>query len=203
MPASKEVIVVTGSSGLIGSAVIERLAAAYDVVGLDQQGPPHPPKYADCIEIDLGSDESVRKALEQVRRRHGERIASVIHLAAYYNFSGEPSPKYDEITVRGTGRLLRGLRDFHVEQFVFSSTMLVHAPCPPGQTINEDWPLDPKWDYPRSKVQTEELIKREHGHIPFALLRIAGVYDDAGHSIPIAHQIQRINERWLTSRVYP
>src|SRR5690606_32336111 len=43
----------------------------------------------------------------------------------------------------------------------------------------------------------------EHGGIPVAMLRIAGVYDDACHSIPIAHQIQRIYERRLTSRVFP
>jgi hypothetical protein len=34
-------------------------------------------------------------------------------------------------------------------------------------------------------------------------MRIAGVYNDACHSIPLANQIQRIDERWLTSHVYP
>ena len=67
-----------------------------------------------------------------------------MHLAAYYDFLGEPSPKYDEITVRGTGRMLRGLHelDFQVEQFIFSSTMLVHRPAEPGQLIDEDWPIE-------------------------------------------------------------
>jgi nucleoside-diphosphate-sugar epimerase len=51
-------------------------------------------------------------------------------------------------------------------------------------------------------VRTEQLIRDERGDIPAALLRIAGVYDDMAHSIPLAHQIQRINERDLTSRVY-
>jgi nucleoside-diphosphate-sugar epimerase len=145
----------------------------------------------------------VQRALESVRERHGERLASVIHLAVYYDFSGEPSPKYDEITVRGTERLLRGLKHFHVEQFVFSSTMLVHAPCAPGQRINEEWPLEPQWAYPQSKVETEQLIHAEHGDMPVVLLRIAGVYDDRCHSIPLAHQIQRIYERRLTSHVFP
>ena len=35
------------------------------------------------------------------------------------------------------------------------------------------------------------------------MLRIAGVYDDDCHSIPLAHQIQRIYERRVTGRVYP
>ena len=58
-------------------------------------------------------------------------------------------------------------------------------------------PIDPKWDYPQSKVRTEELIRAERGSVPAVLLRIAGVYDDRCHSIPLAHQIQRIFERLL------
>jgi nucleoside-diphosphate-sugar epimerase len=203
MGEQQEVILITGSSGLIGSAAVNRLAARFRVVGFDRDGPPHPPPAAECVCVDLTSDESVHEALARVRYGYGERIASVIHLAAYYDFSGEPSPLYDTITVRGTERLLRGLQDFAVEQFVFSSTMLVHAPCEPDERIDEEWPLKPKWDYPKSKLATEELIRAERGNIPAVLLRMAGVYDNRCHSIPLAHQIQRIYERRLTSRVFP
>lgn len=203
MTMHKNVVIVTGSSGLIGSAVINCLAEHFRIVGFDREGPPHPPPAAECVCVDLTSDESVQRGLERVRQGYGERIASVIHLAAYYDFSGEPSPKYEEITVRGTERLLRGLKSFRVEQFVFSSTMLVHAPCELGQRINEDWPLEPKWEYPRSKVETEQIIRAECGDTPAVMLRIAGVYDDRCHSIPLAHQIQRIYERKLTSHVFP
>jgi nucleoside-diphosphate-sugar epimerase/uncharacterized membrane protein len=203
-PNSLPNIIVTGSSGLIGSAFIDRASNRYREFGFDRKGPPHPPPATEhLIDCDLTSDESVRAALAQVRERDGVRIASVIHLAAYYDFSGEPSPLYEELTVRGTERLLRGLREFEVEQFIFSSTMLVHAPCKPGERIDENWPLEPKWDYPKSKVQTEQLILAEHGTMPVVLLRIAGVYDDDCHSIPIANQIARIYERRMISHVYP
>jgi nucleoside-diphosphate-sugar epimerase len=81
--------------------------------------------------------------------------------------------------------------------------MLVHAPCGPGEHINEDWPVDPRWDYPRSKARTEELIQARRGDVPAVLLRIAGVYTDRCESVPLAHQIQRIYERRLTSKVFP
>lgn len=129
---------------------------------------------------------------------------AVVHLAAYYDFLGKPSPKYDEITVKGTERLLRGLRreNFEVEQFIFSSTMLVHAPGEPGVFITEDWPIGPTWAYPESKVRTEELIRAERGDIPAVILRLAGVYDDVCHSPPLAHQIQRVFERQLAGYLY-
>jgi nucleoside-diphosphate-sugar epimerase len=203
MSSGRDVVIVTGGSGMIGSAVVRRLAEEFTVVGFDREGPPYPPPEAECVCVDLTSDESVRAALDRVRRGYGDDIASVVHLAAYYDFSGEPSPKLEEVTVRGTGRLLRELRQFRVGQFVFSSTMLVHAPAEPGRKITEDSPIDPAWDYPKSKVRTEELIRRERGDIPAVILRIGGVYDDRCHSIPLAHQIQRIYERWATGRVYP
>ena len=197
------VVVVTGSSGLLGSATVRRLADTFRVAGFDRAGDPHPPPEAECICVDVTSEESVQDGLRRVRYGYGDKITSVVHLAAYYDFSGKPSPMYEEVTVRGTERLLRGLRDFTVEQFIFSSTMLVHAPCEPGERIDENWPLDPKWDYPKSKTQTEEVIRGTRGDIPVVLLRIAGVYDELCHSIPLAHQIQRIYERRLTSRVFP
>ena len=196
-------LIITGSSGRIGSAFIDRIGDSYTEMGLDRKGPPHPPPETDhVIDCDLSSDESVWDALDEVRRLGHKRIASVIHLAAYYSFSGEPSSLYEQVTVRGTERLLHGLRDFEVEQFIFSSTMLVHAPCEPGERIDEDWPLRPKWDYPKSKVATEELILRERGDVPVVLMRIAGVYNDHGHSIPIAQQIQRIYEKRFIGHIF-
>lgn len=199
-----EKVLITGSSGLIGFAVVERFEhLGYEVIGFDREGPPHPPKSADCIEVDISLDGSVREGLRLLKERHGTKLASVIHLAAYYNFSGEPSDLYEQVTVRGTERLLAGLQEFEVEQFIFSSTMLVQKPTRPGVKITEDSPIDANWDYPQSKIDTEHLIKQKHGNIPYVLLRIAGIYDEMCHSIPISNQIQRIFERQMTSRVYP
>jgi nucleoside-diphosphate-sugar epimerase/uncharacterized membrane protein len=197
-------LIITGSSGRIGSSFIGRVGEHYREMGFDREGPPYPPPETDhVVDCDLRSDESVRAALEDVCRLGHRRITSVIHLAAYYSFSGESSSLYEQVTLRGTERLMHGLRDFEVEQFIFSSTMLVHAPCEPGERIDEDWPLEPKWDYPKSKVATERLILRERGDVPVVLLRIAGVYDDHCHSIPIAQQIKRIYENRLIGRFFP
>ena len=52
-PAESGVVVVTGSSGLLGSTLVERLAAeGYTVVGFDKSRPPHPPKGRDAARFE-------------------------------------------------------------------------------------------------------------------------------------------------------
>ncbi len=138
MSQERPVVIVTGSSGFIGRAVIGKLALGFTLVGFDRETPPHPPADAECVCIDLTDESSVAAALKRLRTAYGADIASVIHLAAYFDLTGEPNPKYEQVTVRGTERLLRGLQGFRVEQFVFASTMLVHAPSKPGERIDED-----------------------------------------------------------------
>lgn len=124
-----DVVVVTGSSGFIGSALVAKLAEHFRVVGFDREIPPQPPAVAECVCIDLTSDDSVAAALERLRTAYGDRIASVIHLAAYFDLTGKPNPKYEEVTVRGTERLLRAFQALELEQFVFASTMLSMRPA--------------------------------------------------------------------------
>lgn len=199
----KNVVLVTGSNGFIGNAVVHKLAGRFALAGLDRVASHAPTPAAEFVCLELTSEESTKRAFERIRTTFGNRIASVIHFAAYYDLSGKPSPLYEEITVRGTERLLRHLQEFEVEQFVFSSTMLVHAPVLPGQRIDEDSPIDPRWAYPQSKIITEALIQEKRGNIPIVILRIAGVYDDCGHNAFLAQQISRVYENDLLSHVFP
>ena len=202
--AKNDVVLITGASGFIGGAIIRRLAGQYTLVGLDRAEAKDPPAPAQAIELDLASDKAVLSAFETVRARFGGRIASVVHLAAYYDITGEPNPLYDEITVQGTRRLIDALKDFEVEQFVFASTMLVHKPTPTmEERISEESPIGPTWPYPESKVHTEALLRERHGNIPVVFLRPAGVYDDMGHSAFLAEQIAGIYEHRVKAHLYP
>lgn len=198
----KKVVIVTGSCGRIGSSVVRKLGDEYRIVGFELLKALYASYNEELVPVDLSSDESVHQAFTHIRYFYGNKIASVVHLAAYYSFDEKHSEKYESVTVKGTERLLKALQDFEVDQFIFSSTMLVYSPCNVGEKITEESPVDPKWDYPLSKVHTEKVIHELRGKSSTVILRIAGVYDDLCHSIPISHQIQRIYENQLESRLF-
>ncbi|VEG91108.1 vitamin K epoxide reductase family protein [Legionella spiritensis] len=193
----KPIVLITGSSGNLGHALTAALGERYQVVGFDV------PETSCDIPFDLTSDLSVTQALDLFRERYKPRsIAAVIHLAAYFDFSGEDSPLYDEVNVAGTRRLLDKLQEFAVERFIYSGTMLVHKPCEIGEKINESDPLAPKWAYPQSKAKTEAVIREHHGNIPYVILRLAGLYNETTCIPTLAHQIARSYERNIKSHLY-
>jgi nucleoside-diphosphate-sugar epimerase/uncharacterized membrane protein len=199
MSTEKPLVLITGSEGRIGKAITAELGDSYVVVGFEQKCGTD----SNCIAVDISSDIAVSSVCEQLRQRYSTRIASVIHLAAFYDFSDTPNPLYEEVNVKGTRRLLKSLQAFDVEQFIYASTMLVHASTAPGLPISEDGTLEPKWPYPESKAAAETEVRTHHGRIPFLIMRLAGVYTEWGEVPSLSTQIQRIYERQLQSHVFP
>ncbi len=201
--SAKPIVVITGSDGLIGEAIIRKLHDKYQLVGLDNDHTSSLEQYHDLIYCDLTDEQSVEEGFQKLRQRHGNHIASFIHLAAYYDFSGQPSPLYDKLTVDGTRRVLKHLQAFEADQFLFTSTVLVMHPSEDGQPISESDEMRAEWAYPESKLKTEKLIAEERGEIPAVILRIGGVYDEYGHAVPLVQQARRIYEKELESYVFP
>ena len=196
---ARPVVLITGAAGNLGRSVAAALARTYRIVGLDR-------KAEDIgfqvLEVDFTSGPSVDLALRTFRDTFGSTIASVVHLAAYFDFTGDDNPLYQSVNVDGTRRLLRALQGFEVAQFLYPSTMLVHAPCRPGEHIDEQQPIDPRWVYPKSKAATEAVIRAERHRIPSVVLRLAGVYDEHTMVPTMAHQMARVYERDLQSHLY-
>jgi nucleoside-diphosphate-sugar epimerase len=58
MVEHRNTVIVTGSSGFVGGALVARLATSFRVVALDRRPPEQLPSTATFEEIDLSSEES-------------------------------------------------------------------------------------------------------------------------------------------------
>ena len=78
MTANKSlpIVLITGSSGFLGKAITNGLKDRYRVIGFDLPNVRQAAKGTETVSIDLTSDDSVTKAIEEVRKLSGGRIAS-------------------------------------------------------------------------------------------------------------------------------
>src|SRR5688500_288289 len=197
-PRRKPLVLITGASGRIGSKLIERLGADYRVAAFDVR----PAEGVDFYTADISKLEGLGEALAALKKDHGSAIAAVVHLAAFYDFTGEDDERYDTINVEGTRNLIDGLAGFTVGRFVYASTILVHEPGRPGDLITEDTPIAPRWACPKSKVEAEKVIAERGGDMPWTILRLAGVYDEEVAVPTLAQQIARVYELDFEAGLY-
>lgn len=202
---TKPNVAISGGAGLIGSRTVKALVPDYRVFILDAVDWPEgdTPEGSELLEVDLTDDKSVAVTMKELHRRTNGRLASFVHLAAYYDFSGADSPLYEDLTVEGTRRLLRALAPFDVEQFLFSSTLLVMEPVEEGDELTEQSPTEGDWPYPESKLEAEAVLEEEGGSIPVVSLRLAGAYDENGNSPPLCQHVKRIWDKQLESYLFP
>ncbi|MGQ4877293.1 NAD-dependent epimerase/dehydratase family protein [Billgrantia sp. LNSP4103-1] len=194
----KPLVIITGASGGVGTALTQSLKEDYRILALDRG---EAEEADESYTFDLTDVDSIKKAFDEIAERHGRNIAALVHLAAYFDFTGEASPLYEKVNEQGTKNLLEALEALNVERFIYSSTMLVHEPQVPGHRITEDTPLAPTWPYPQSKAKTEAVI-RENATMPYTLLRLAGMYDEKTSVPTLSHQIARIYEHTFKSHFY-
>lgn len=198
-------ILITGCSGLIGTRLTAAFGHDYRIIGLDQRPPADSSQMTAFIECDFTAEQEIADGLRQVHDQFSPNVASVIHLATYSDWTGAPSPLYEDLNIEGTRILLRELSNqgLNVDQFVFASTLEVMAPSEDGKPIDAKSATRTEWHYPRSMLAAEQIILEERGDISAVILRIAGVYDDQCRCLPISRQISRIFEKRIESYLFP
>ena len=161
-------VLVTGATGFLGGHLIEEMARG-----------PHVPicanrKGSDTSKIDaLGLEKVVFDLTDRDSMLQALRgVDAVVHLAAYYTFTGKKE-MYERVNVRGTGDLLEACKEAGVKRFLYCSSTEAMGPIasPPG---DEDSPLNPQYEYGRSKARAEELV-RSSG-LDWTILRPSGIY---------------------------
>lgn len=174
VPANKEekqMILITGGAGYIGSHVVKEIAqAGYGVIILDNLSTGNHAAVealhtllsaapgAGQVRLIVGDcgDESL---VDRICQQH--RIEAAVHLAAFSEVgeSMQDAAKYFTNNTAQTIYLLNSLRRNQVQNLVFSSTAAVYGQ-PLHSPILEDHPLKPANVYGLSKMMIEAMLPR-------------------------------------------
>jgi nucleoside-diphosphate-sugar epimerase len=151
---------VTGGSGFIGGALIERLRAeGWDVRGLARSD-----SAADKVR-QLGAQPMPGDLDQEAMLRAGAEGAEVaFHAAAKVEDWGDPE-EFDRINVRGTAKVVQACREAGVRRLVHVGTEAALMAGKPLVRVNEDAPLRPDSPalYSSSKAKAEQVVRDANG----------------------------------------
>ena len=190
-------ILVVGGAGYIGSHAVKELnRQGYETVTFDNlvYGHRDAVKWGAFEEGDMADETRLRELFTS------HEIAAVMHFAAYaYVGESVTDPeKYYFNNVAATLNLLKVMREFGVNKFIFSSTCATYGE-PQVVPIPEDHPQNPINPYGMSKLMVEKVLadyNRAYGlkSIAFRYFNAAGAdpdgeigerHDPETHLIPL------------------
>ena len=164
-------ILVTGSSGRVGSTVVkELLGRGHNVRGFDlkAQASVETPRNFSFVQGSLYDAGAVAKA--------AEGIDAVLHIGAFMSWKDADSAEVYRCNVEGTFRLLEALDKKRLGRLVFISTGEVYPEGNPAyQPVDEHHPLAPLSFYGASKLLAEDLVQHygRRFKFPWTILRIS------------------------------
>ena len=153
---SREIVLVTGGAGFLGSQCCKLLAAhGYRPVTYDDMssGRPEFVRYGPKIEGDILDGISLDSALQEYNPK------VVFHLAGLTEAevsNSEPTLYYD-INTCGTLALIEKCKEYGVEQFIFSSTASVYGD-PSDELVTNSSRVEPFNPFGWSKLMAEKIL---------------------------------------------
>lgn len=173
-------VVVTGSSGFIGRHLIDELKDRYEIIGMARRSQLRcgAPFHANIhwYQVDVAERNSLKKVFEEIKQ-DGD-IDYVIHLAAHYDFTGDPDPEYHRTNVDGLRNVLEQCKGLDLRRFIFSSSLAACSFPPPGEALDETTPPDGDHIYARSKAIGERMLREYDDYFPSTIIRFAALFSD-------------------------
>jgi len=199
-------VVITGSSGYLGSALCADLARDHRIVGIDRR-PPSPalrkaaPRAA-WEDIDISGSEALTSAFQRIARSSGG-IDCVIHFAVYYHYGRGWRQEYDLHNIQGTRHVIEAACRAGAGRIIFAASIAALQPPPPGETLTEEAGDMAGFPYCRSKAAGERLCTERLDELPAVVMRIGGVFSDWCELPPLYSLIRLWSRRGPVGRCVP
>lgn len=196
-------MIITGAAGFLGSQLVRAFEPEYTIFALDRR----PPETAKAptgpgihwFEVNISAAEALGAVFQEIRAR--QPISIVLHLAGYYNFSGENHPEYERTNVIGMRNVLECAGALRPKRLIFTSSVAACRFPPPGGTVNEQTPPLGIEPYSCSKRAGEELLAAYRDRLPANIVRLAAVFTDWCEYEPLSNFLNVWGSQRWDSRV--
>lgn len=173
-------IIVTGASGFVGRHLLDDLKEQYRIFAIARRsqrecGAPIHPNIA-WIQVDICDRAKLARAFREIQTAGGALF--LVHLAAYYDFTGRHLPEYQRTNIDGTRHVLELSKPLRLKKLFFASSVAACAFPRPGLALNEASPPDGDHIYAWSKREGEQLLHEFASEIPSCIVRFGAVYSD-------------------------
>ena len=184
-------MIITGATGFLGKRLVERLRDKYEIFGIARRSPqeaglPEGPGLH-WFQVDIAYFKPLWQVFNKIQQMAD--IDILLHLAAYYDFSGDNHPEYMRTNIIGTHNVLELSVPLNLKRFFYTSSV---AACPfpeLGNVVTEKSPPTAPVPYAQSKRKGEEMIHKYQDRIPGCILRLAAVFSNWCEYEPLANFI--------------